>query len=856
MNENLAFDDRDMPAQAGGVNNTLNTSPAAGGGAPVEATPTTPAGKAGTSAAKPATNKPGRRTQNPLANFSSYTYKISLYMITPDAYNAFIQSGRKDINAINNIVPGANTPEATAESEYASEYAREIQRFRNAGDRGATTSPPSSSSANASATQYTNGVYLIAQSGGVNNKTEKRAPGFDLDFYIDDLKITQAIAGKDTGSSTSISEIKFTITEPYGFSFLSKLRYASTELAKVARSKNFKDVENPSRQFFMLGIRFLGYDKDGYIIDPSKIPSSDGNPNGNAFGLYERFYDIFIQQMNFKIDGKAVVYDITATNIASRIGFGTKRGFVDMGASILGATVYDALMGDNQSTSAGAGRGTQGQAIGLLAKLNKDQQSLVDNKSIEIASEWDVKWLGDAETAIGGASIVNKDIFDKRVWAMTNNVKNSADSTVAAEEYNNTPDNSARQITFTKGGSILQCVNQIILQSDYLLNALKTAYLSDEIPDEPNSGYPQVPDSDGKYPQDPNTQETRIRWYTMHAEVTNKGWDKSQKDFVFKTTYIIQPYETPVVVAPYVKPGTKYYGPHKRYEYWFTGKNSEIIGYEQQMNNAYYNVALSGKDPTSSSYGGGGNVPLIIGKENSSPSQGALNMGLQAQNAYMTSLYSPDTYASAKIKILGDPDFLMQPSPSSINAFYNQYYGTDGFTINANGGQVFIEVDFKEPKDYQNSTGLLSINQSIYFWNFPASIKKELDSRGGGISYMVQTVISTFSKGKFEQELHCNMSTFPNDKAGSTSSTAAAEGRPSGGIGKPGESQMADSAARAGIGASTTDNGSDYSDPMGTGDGAAIMAVVGKSQENTTVTVPTKSGSVQDDDSGVNYNYF
>jgi hypothetical protein len=43
---------------------------------------------------------------------------------------------------------------------------------------------------------------------------------------------------------------------------------------------------------------------------------------------------------------------------------------------------------------------------------------------------------------------------------------------------------------------------------------------------------------------------------------------------------------------------------------------------------------------------------------------------------------------------------------------------------------------------------------------------------------------------------------------------------------------------------------------MGTGDGAAIMAVVGKAQENTTVTVPTKSGSVQDDDSGVNYNYF
>jgi hypothetical protein len=772
MNENLAFDDRDMPAQAGGVNNTLNTSPAAGGGAPTEATPTTPAGKAGTPAAKSATNKPGRRTQNPLANFSSYTYKISLYMITPDAYNAFIQSGRKDINAINNIVPGANTPEATAESEYAAEYAREIQRFRNAGDRGATTSPPSSSSANASATQYTNGVYLVAQSGGINNKTEKRAPGFDLDFYIDDLKITQNIAGKDTGGATSITDIKFTVTEPYGFSFLSNLRHASNELAKVARSKNFKDVQNPSRQFFILGIRFLGYDKDGYIIDPSKIPSSDGNPNGNAFGLYERFYDILIYEMNFKIDGNTVVYNITASSTASKIGFGTKRGFVDMGATILGATVADALTGDHQSTSAGAGRGTQGQAIGLLAKLNKDQESLRKNGDVEIASEWDVKWLGDAKTAIGDASIINKDILDKRVWAMTNNVKNSADSTIAAEEYNNTPDNSARQITFSKGGSILQCINQIILQSNYLLNALKTAYQSDEIP-KPN----------GVYPEDPNTQETRIRWYTMHAEVLCKGWDNIQKDFVFKTTYIIQPYETPVVVAPYVKPGERYYGPHKRYEYWFTGKNSEITGYEQQMNNALYNVAVSSKDPTPMTFGGGADVPVIMGKENSSPKQGALNVGLQAQNAYMTSLYNPDTYAEARIKILGDPDFLMQPSPSSINAFYNQYYGTDGFTINANGGQVFIEINFKEPKDYHNSTGLLSINQSIYFWNFPESIQKELNEQGGGIRYMVTSVVSNFSKGKFDQELFCNMSSFPGAEnaveagAGRANQTAAISAR-------------------------------------------------------------------------------
>ena len=60
---------------------------------------TTQAGKSGTPSGQTATPKPGKRLQNPLGNFSSYTYQISLYMITPDAYDAFIQTGRKNINA-------------------------------------------------------------------------------------------------------------------------------------------------------------------------------------------------------------------------------------------------------------------------------------------------------------------------------------------------------------------------------------------------------------------------------------------------------------------------------------------------------------------------------------------------------------------------------------------------------------------------------------------------------------------------------------------------------------------------------------------------------------------------------------
>jgi hypothetical protein len=81
----------------------------------------------------------GSRRFNPLSTYSSYTYQLSLYMITPDALDEFNRSGRKDIFMFN----------------------------------GARESVGNES-----------GAYLIAQSGGINNPVT-RAPGFEYDYYID-----------------------------------------------------------------------------------------------------------------------------------------------------------------------------------------------------------------------------------------------------------------------------------------------------------------------------------------------------------------------------------------------------------------------------------------------------------------------------------------------------------------------------------------------------------------------------------------------------------------------------------------------------------------------------------------------
>jgi len=190
--------------------------------------------------------KPGARLQNPLGNFSSYTYQLSLYMITPDAYNAFIESGRKNINSL------------------------------------------TSKSANGAATN--GGAFLIAQSGGVNNKASQRAPEFDVDFYIDDLKMKSLISTNAAQGTSNVSFISFNIYEPYGFSFITKLKRAREQLVKDSNIRNYEEAVNASKQFFILGIRFQGYDKDGNIANASQFFSEDTlNTGSDASGVHERF---------------------------------------------------------------------------------------------------------------------------------------------------------------------------------------------------------------------------------------------------------------------------------------------------------------------------------------------------------------------------------------------------------------------------------------------------------------------------------------------------------------------------------------------------------------------------------------
>lgn len=707
---------------------------------------TTQSGKSDTPEAKTATNEsPDKRWKNPLGNFSSYTYQVSLYMITPDAYESFIASGRRDINAINNI-----TGVQEAVNQANEQSSRDIQTSNNAQTR-TLGSPPASSSTLSNAVRK-GAAYLVAQSGGINNSgPNQRAPGFDVDFYIDDLVINQSISTKETLSATNITDISFKITEPYGFSFLTRLKTAQIALKNLCSTPGYDDLTNPIKQFYILGIRFLGYDKDGNIIDPASIKDSNGNYIGTGLGLYERYFDIVLSKMDFKLGGQSVVYNCEAKSIPGSEVFGTKRGIVWSGASITAKTVYDALLGgsellNNKQPTAGS--------LGLITTLNREQQKRLNNKEIEYANEWDISWLGDSFDRIGRATILSSSDNDKR-RTPTTSATNTAESNAVTAQAVSKPNTNLKTISLGKGIPIIQGVDEIIKQSSYLEDALNLVIRTDTDNNTKTDGSPSVTDNSNK--------TVEVKWYNLSAEVVIKAWDKKQNDFVYKTTFIVQPYSTPVNIGAYSDKLTPYYGPHKRYEFWHTGKNTEVLKFEQTFNNAFFNVAIEGAGVGKNATAGPYDIAVIVGQPTGQSIQGRPNYNLETQNSYIASLYDPGAWADTSMTILGDPDFLMQPAASSISTLYSKFYGTDEYTVSPNGGQVFVEVNFREPTDYNNDRGILNINDSVNIYPHPKYIQDKINVRGGGVALMLKSVTSKFSKGTFTQDLAAFPGVFASD---------------------------------------------------------------------------------------------
>ena len=644
---------------------------------------------------------------NLLSQYSSYTYNLSLYIMSPENFRKIVRSGQLSISGAQLLMSSGGAPV------------------------GSTNSP-------VNPTANLTGVNDIRRA----NNAVGRSQEFPLDYYFDDVKLTSMQPGKGTRSAHSNTMLDFKIIEPNGISFLDNL-YAATE-KYVGKKQNY------GAQNFCLVIKFYGYDENGKLVQAQGIETGGG---GQA--LIEKWIPFQFIGIKFRIANRSTEYDCSAICVGNNIASGQARGIIPYNVEINAPTLKEILAGNSVITTAfppAAAPAPGGAAppkanvapkpkivSGLIDSLNQIQQQLASDGVFEYPDEYSIVFT---DSRIENASVLPPGPIPRQQAA------NAPPATTANQAVNGATQTGAagsKAVSATAGTSIIQFLDQTIRNSGYIYNQQLEIFDSNGIAVTQNVDYNQGVD-----------------WYRIGFRVEPKEYDRKRRDYAYKITYIVSPYKVNDVKGPQF-PKSKFVGTHKRYLYWFTGLNNEIINYEQDFNFLYYVVVNSAQRTPTSVVDWREKEKFAYQTRSNESDQGLSSKTNDAGANAADQLNSPTDLARVKLTIMGDPAWIHSDS------FWRGY--TDGTTtaqpffadgsINTQVQEPLFEVGFNKPVDYNLTSGRMEVNDTQLGAN-----RYVTDVNGNGLAaashiYKTVSVISTFSKGRFTQELEGILVLFP-----------------------------------------------------------------------------------------------
>jgi len=663
------------------------------------------------------------------------------------------------------------------------------------------------------------GFIIVAESGGIDRKSKKNKAAFERDVYIDDFTCKTMVGTKAAdGPTTDSVDFEFKIYEPYGFSFINELKTLAAETMAKSKMPGKEDASYHTQQIYMMGIRFYGYDADGNVMTGDKLGTDAGS---EKFALFPRYYTMRISDISFKLDGKATVYTIKAQNASVQVGFGIAQGIIKVPCEVYGETVEEVL-------------------LALKDSLNKQEENLVKGPPGKEAAEkaavfpnvYDFKFL-DENDEIKKSKVVNQS--DPKIKKTKAPMGAGVTSAAASNEKNANPrtlvfDKNRRAFSFPAGTTIVQAIDMVIGESEYVGGKMQ------------------------KYKEDVEPKLTpameeggEFKWFIVTPICEPKAFDKKRGNYVYNITYAVRDYLIPNLRSPYVDKTSTYPGAYKRYEYIYTGNNNEILSYEQTFNNLYRLNSVQ-RVPVQSSPP----IPVDMMTKQNESTGSSFNMGGEAAASVRTSLYSPGEQAKARIQILGDPDYLITTIGKSYEV-YAKFYGPD-LSIDPHAGQVFIEINFNNAIDYDHSKGTMTLDRQVEIYKYPAIIKKLIK----GVSYQVGEITSTFSRGRFTQDLNLSIWTVPDIKDDANANPTTATVSSGANVGSDTQRPKIDTGTRKEVvptaqPSSTTGFPTQtfptktFNTPEETS-GKEFVANTNSSVLNAIRTVPTPSGQVADDD--------
>jgi hypothetical protein len=670
----------------------------------------------------PITIKP---QDNVLDLFASYTYGISVYLMTPEAYKTFVTSKKRTLNGSNLLFQSGGAP----------------------GNSGI---------------QFPGDPTDQAPEGASRN------PYFDVDFYIDSLTLDTAFPGKQTGAAHMASDLKFTVIEPNGITLLDRM-YAAVQdhVPKDGAGKvNYTAVQ------YLLAIRWYGWDLGGNLI--RGVGQTQGLTDPNA--AIEKFIPFKIRKVNWAVSNKLVTYDFVCAPVGQQIAGGQSRGTIPYDIELTDSTVGGLLGGDAQygTASPNATPPTAPEAPqkanaapsnkptirqGLMGAMNDFQKKLVKDGKYEYADTYEIVFANGAES-IKDSSIIKPANIIKNLAATPMGKPVTSDPN-GLDPRKNQVDNTLRNSAVTAGQQLLQVIDLTIRNSTFITQQAVT-----QLQEEPDlSEFNNAGQPGGNGQQQPST--AKINWYniTMEAVPRISEYDYKRNDYAYDIRYIISPYVVVNFDSKYF-PIPKFNGLHKSYNYWFTGKNSAVLDYQATFN-SLYNMTISGDDKNSSATeairrkytSSMRDIPTYVYQARSSESNfGADGKGNETSANAAEYLYSPSDLATAKVRIVGDPGWIQQGSVAAgVDPKNFDYKGflPDG-TINFDSQQVMFEIAWQRPEDYNINTGLADPYSGAYSGN--ENLERQAIQ---SYVYQARKCVSEFRQGRFEQTIEGSLYNFP-----------------------------------------------------------------------------------------------
>ena len=646
---------------------------------------------------------------NPLHSYASYTYGLSLHLLTPDDYNLVVEK------------PG----------EYVAKH------------------------------------VLVASAGRWNEKTDSSAmgrdPEFGDDFYFSSLRMFTMIGVGESNRSTNAIDISFTLIEPYGLTFLDRLIAASD----AVKSTNY--LANP----YLLQIDFFGYDDEGQNKTPipnltKRIPI---NFLGLTAKVTTSGAEYQIQAMPFS--HQAFTDSAVSTPISVEITAGTVAGFfkaTSKGTANLEAILKDQRAESDPTkpllftTSASTG------GSGATAVTSKDQlysaKSYADALNAHmIKLEIDRKMLlSDRYDFVFDSTIGESPLYaDAATAAVTEAPMGDPAKTKDSQQGGDSSylNQKQRKYTIQQGSSIDSVLTTLIKNSNYLTkqlvireNRTNEQFIADKKANEDKflKWFKVIPKITLRgFDTQTNTFAKNITYHIIPYEMPNVRSEeapqgKATKNKVSKNYQYIYTGLNADILDLNIEFNAMYYTARSTYKSnLLTTAGTDAYNNKQGVGNATENVsdvAPSSKKsitPTVVKYKGTDQRYIASGGSKTPEEISAADL--------LSSIFAQSVadMLQVDLKIIGDPDFIKQD-----DLFYAPTYNANGEvqvadrvpngSISTDTGEIYVELVFKTPMDIDDETGLM---------------KYDAKYQASGFSglYRIISVESVFESGKFTQNL-------------------------------------------------------------------------------------------------------